>query len=177
MTILCLIFNEAFLYSWMRISLCHFLPGHKDNALPQSIYLSLFQAASWFLMFMFTREVVFTDGPEHSIRISRQGWRKRLSNHQAPFNWWFCKKEMPISILNYQGPIFSLVHVSEGKVWLNVQKSERIFASLSWWVVVATFRDMSVTLVNSVMGKVEYFQSLPYKISFLSILWSSRQSR
>ena len=27
----------------MRISLCHFLPGHKDNALPQSIYLSLFK--------------------------------------------------------------------------------------------------------------------------------------
>ena len=27
----------------MWISLCHFLPGHKDNALPQSIYLSLFK--------------------------------------------------------------------------------------------------------------------------------------
>ena len=127
---------------------------------------------------MFTREVVFTDGPEHSIKISRQGWRKRLSNHQAPFNWWFCKKEMPIRILNYQGLIFrSFVHISEGKVWLNVQKSERSFAFLSWWVVVATFRDMSVTLVNSVIGKVENFKSLSYKIGFLFILWSSRQSR
>ena len=28
---------------------------------------------------------------------------------------------------------------------------------ISRLVVVATFRDMSVTLVNSVMGKVEYF--------------------
>ena len=27
----------------MNFSLCHFLPGHKDNALPQLIYLSLFK--------------------------------------------------------------------------------------------------------------------------------------
>ena len=39
---------------------------------------------------------------------------------------------------------------------------------ISRLVVVATFGDMSVTLVNSVMGKVEYSQSLSCKISFLS---------
>ena len=39
---------------------------------------------------------------------------------------------------------------------------------ISRLVVVATFGDMSVTLVNSVMGKVEYSQSLSCRISFLS---------
>ena len=126
-------FNEAFLYSWMWISLCHFLPGHKGNALPQSIYLSLFKLYLDF-QYLCSRVKLFS---RMDLNIL-SGFPDRAEEKDSvitklhligDFTKRKCKLHFELS-----GTDFSLVHVSEWKVWLNVQKSERSFASLSWWV-------------------------------------------